>query len=201
MYSTEEFLSTAHTTFVTEGPLAILTFNRPEARNAMTWEMYRALVDACDRVDRDQAVRVFILRGAGGKAFVSGTDIAQFESFRGRDDGFRYEQRLDEVLDRLERVAKPTLAQVQGVAVGDRKSTRLNSSHLVISYAVFCLKKKNRNRSAGDHRPPPSSSGPPGGRRLLSGAPEGMVDSGCRWAVCHPQAVATGGLVTEAPPS
>lgn len=111
-------MSTAHTTFVTEGPIAILTFNRPEARNAMTWDMYRALVDACDRVDRDQAVRVFILRGAGGKAFVSGTDIAQFESFRGPDDGFRYEQRLDEVLDRLERVAKPTLAQVQGVAVG-----------------------------------------------------------------------------------
>src|SRR5438132_1631801 len=86
MYSTEESLSTAHTTFVTEGPIAILTFNRPEARNAMTWEMYRALVDACDRVDRDQAVRVFILRGAGGKAFVSGTDIAQFESFRAPAD-------------------------------------------------------------------------------------------------------------------
>src|SRR5436190_9593183 len=107
-----------HTIFETDGPLAILTFNRPEARNAMTWEMYEALVDACERVDRDAAVRVLILRGAGGKAFVAGTDIAQFQSFRDREDGLKYEERLDHVLDRLERVTKPTIAQVQGVAAG-----------------------------------------------------------------------------------
>jgi enoyl-CoA hydratase/carnithine racemase len=101
-----------------DGPLAVLTFNRPEARNAMTWDMYRALVDACDRVDNDAAVRVFILRGAGGRAFVAGTDIAQFQNFRDREDGLRYEERLDDVLDRLERVTKPTIAQVQGVAAG-----------------------------------------------------------------------------------
>jgi len=107
-----------HTIFETDGPLATLTFNRPEARNAMTWEMYEALVDACERVDRDDSVRVLILRGAGGKAFVAGTDIAQFQSFRDRDDGLKYEERLDHVLDRLERVTKPTIAQVQGVAAG-----------------------------------------------------------------------------------
>ncbi len=108
----------AHTIFETEGPLAILTFNRPDARNAMTWEMYQALVDACERVDRDAAVRVLILRGAGGKAFVAGTDISQFQHFRDREDGLRYEERLDHVLDRLERVTKPTIALVQGVAAG-----------------------------------------------------------------------------------
>ena len=106
------------TTYETDGPLAILTFNRPEARNAMTWEMYQALVDACDRVDADAGIRVLVLRGAGGKAFVAGTDIAQFESFRDREDGIKYEERLDRVLDRLERVNKPTIAQVQGVAAG-----------------------------------------------------------------------------------
>jgi enoyl-CoA hydratase len=111
-------LSTAHTTFAADGPLAVLTFNRPESRNAMTWEMYDALVAACDRVDRDESIRVLILRGAGGKAFVAGTDISQFESFRGKEDGFKYEARIDEVLGRLERVAKPTVAQVQGVAAG-----------------------------------------------------------------------------------
>jgi len=107
-----------HTIFETDGPLATLTFNRPEARNAMTWEMYEALVDACERVDRDDTIRVLILRGAGGKAFVAGTDIAQFQSFRDRDDGLEYEERLDRVLDRIERVTKPTIAQVQGVAAG-----------------------------------------------------------------------------------
>jgi enoyl-CoA hydratase/carnithine racemase len=107
-----------HTTFETDGPLAFLTFNRPEARNAMTWEMYEALANACDRVDRNADIRVFVLRGAGGKAFVSGTDISQFRNFRDREDGLKYEARLDGVLDRLERVAKPTIAQVQGVAAG-----------------------------------------------------------------------------------
>src|SRR3989441_5264548 len=107
-----------HTIFETDGPLATLTFNRPEARNAMTWEMYEALVDACERVDRDDTIRVLILRGAGGKAFIAGTDIAQFQNFTDREDGLKYEERLDRVLDRLERVTKPTIAQVQGVAAG-----------------------------------------------------------------------------------
>jgi enoyl-CoA hydratase/carnithine racemase len=105
-------------TYAADGPIATLTFNRPEARNAMTWDMYQALVDACDRVDGDAGVRVFILRGAGGRAFVAGTDISQFQSFCDREDGLRYEERLDHVLDRLERVTKPTIAQVQGVAAG-----------------------------------------------------------------------------------
>src|SRR5205823_13048467 len=73
---------------------------------------------ACDRVDGDADLRVLVFRGAGGKAFVAGTDIAQFQSFNDREDGIKYEERLDRVLDRLERVTKPTIAQVQGVAVG-----------------------------------------------------------------------------------
>jgi enoyl-CoA hydratase/carnithine racemase len=111
-------LSTTHALYAASGPLATLTFNRPEARNAMTWEMYQALLDACDRVDADADVRVLVLRGAGGKAFIAGTDIAQFEHVRTEADAVAYERRIDEVLDRLERVAKPTIAQVQGVAAG-----------------------------------------------------------------------------------
>jgi enoyl-CoA hydratase/carnithine racemase len=106
------------TTFELDGQLAILTFNRPEARNAMTWEMYDALVEACDRVEREPELRALILRGAGGKAFVSGTDIQQFRTFRTREDGIAYEKRLDATLDRLERVSKPTIAQIEGVAAG-----------------------------------------------------------------------------------
>jgi enoyl-CoA hydratase/carnithine racemase len=101
-----------------DGSIAVLTFNRPEARNAMTWEMYERLMDACDRVDADHNVRVFVLRGAGGKAFVSGTDISQFTGFSTRDDVVGYEARLDAVIDRLERVRAATIAQVEGVAAG-----------------------------------------------------------------------------------
>ena len=106
------------TMFAVEGPLAILTFNRPESRNAMTWEMYDALVAACEHVDGDGAIRVLILRGAGGKAFVAGTDIAQFRTFRTPEDGLAYEHRLDATLDRLERLTKPAIAQIEGVAAG-----------------------------------------------------------------------------------
>src|SRR4051794_19086313 len=106
------------TTFEVDGSIAILTFNRPAARNAMTWQMYDALIAACDDVDADDSIRVLILRGAGGKAFVSGTDISQFQSFRTREDALAYEHRLDSTLDRLERVSKPTIAQIEGVAAG-----------------------------------------------------------------------------------
>jgi enoyl-CoA hydratase/carnithine racemase len=106
------------TSFDVDGPLAILTFNRPEARNAMTWEMYDALVDACERVDRDASLRVLVLRGAGGQAFVAGTDISQFKGFQSREDGLAYEKRLDTALDRLERLTKPAIAQIEGVAAG-----------------------------------------------------------------------------------
>src|SRR5476649_1778800 len=126
-----------HTTYETHGPLAVLTFNRPEARNAMTWEMYQALVDACDRVDGDAGIRVLILRGAGGKAFVAGTDIAQFQNFRNREDGIKYEEKLDGVLDRLERVTKPTIAQVEGVARSRRSSTPSSFSSYLMPSSRF----------------------------------------------------------------
>src|SRR4030095_5095662 len=100
------------TTFEIDGALAILTFNRPEARNAMTWEMYDALVAPFDRADTDESIRVLILRGAGGKAFVAGTDISQFQQFRTREDALAYEQRLDSTLHRLARVAQHARAAI-----------------------------------------------------------------------------------------
>lgn len=108
----------ADTIFDTEPPLAFLTLNRPDALNAMTWAMYQALADACDRVDRDEDVRVFVLRGGGGRAFAAGSDIAQFQRFQSAEDGIAYERRISDVLDRLAAVTKPTIAQIQGVAAG-----------------------------------------------------------------------------------
>ena len=93
-----------------------LTFNRPQSRNALTWDMYDALVETCDRVDAG-AARVLIIRGAGG-AFAAGTDISQFRDLTSGEDGIAYERRLDAVIDRLERVRRPTVAVVDGAAVG-----------------------------------------------------------------------------------
>ena len=114
-------MSTPHVLYETDGAHAVITFNRVEARNAMTWEMYDALVTACDLAERDEAIRVVILRGAGG-AFVAGTDIAQFATFRsgadGGTDGIAYERRIDSVVGRLERLDKPTVAAIDGAATG-----------------------------------------------------------------------------------
>ena len=110
-------MSTAPVRFVIEGNVASFTFNRPEARNALTWEMYDALVAACDRVDANHDIRVLVLKGAG-KAFASGTDISQFSTLTSRDDALSYENRLDAVIDRVEAVAVATIAQVEGVAAG-----------------------------------------------------------------------------------
>ncbi len=101
-----------------EGPIITLTFNRPAARNAMTWRMYERLYEACEEVDADDSIRVLVLRGAGGKAFVAGTDISQFTAFETPEDGLRYERDGDRRAGRIARVAKPVIAQIQGFAVG-----------------------------------------------------------------------------------
>jgi enoyl-CoA hydratase/carnithine racemase len=80
--------------------------------------MYDGLVDACEAVDSTPEVRVLILRGAGGKAFVAGTDISQFQTFRTAEDALEYERRLDRVIGRLEAVTKPTIAAIAGSAAG-----------------------------------------------------------------------------------
>ena len=100
-----------------EGPVATATINRPEARNAMTMAMYDALAEFCAEVDATPEVRVAVVRGAGGKAFVAGTDIGHFRDFTA-DDGVAYERHIESVLGRLEEVRVPTVAVVEGYATG-----------------------------------------------------------------------------------
>jgi len=100
------------------GTAAWVTFNRPEAHNAMTFAMYEALYAYCEQADAEDDVRVLVLRGAGPRAFVAGTDIAQFTEFRSAEDGLRYEATIDRIVGRLETVRKPTIALVDGFAMG-----------------------------------------------------------------------------------
>ncbi len=100
------------------GPAVWVTFDRPAAHNAMTFEMYDALFEACERADADDDVRAMVLRGAGGRAFVAGTDIRQFLEFASGEDGLAYEARIERVVGRLETVGKPTIALVDGFAMG-----------------------------------------------------------------------------------
>ncbi len=107
-----------HVIVTRDGPIVTLTFNRPEARNAMTWGMYERLNQTCEEVDADDTIRVLVLKGAGGKAFVAGTDISQFTAFDGAADGLRYERDGDQRSGRIARVKKPVIAIIQGYAVG-----------------------------------------------------------------------------------
>ena len=100
------------------GPAAWITFNRPEAHNAMTFAMYEELFALCERADADDDIRVVVLRGAGEKAFVAGTDIRQFAEFASGEDGLRYEAEIDRVVGRLEAVRVPAIALVDGFAMG-----------------------------------------------------------------------------------
>lgn len=101
-----------------EGPVASVVFDRPEARNAMTWAMYERLLAICAQLQADASVRVVTFRGAGGEAFVAGTDIAQFQSFTSGDDGVAYERQIDHCMALLEALPMPTVALVEGWAIG-----------------------------------------------------------------------------------
>src|ERR1700682_4153573 len=104
--------------FEVKGEIAWLTFNRPEARNAMTFGMYERLEALCVQVEADPSIKAMVLRGAGDKAFVSGTDIAQFRRFKKPQDALDYEQRMDRVFDALENLRVPTIAAIQGACTG-----------------------------------------------------------------------------------
>lgn len=101
-----------------EGAVASVTFDRPEARNAMTWSMYEQLRAICEQLRADRSVRVVRFQGAGGEAFVAGTDIAQFQDFRSGEDGIAYEQRIDATMTLLASLPMPTVAVVQGWCIG-----------------------------------------------------------------------------------
>lgn len=112
--------------FAVDGPIASITFNRPAAMNALTWNMYDRLVEYCDELDQREDIRVAILKGAGDRAFISGTDISQFQAFSTPEDAIAYERMTGEVSGRLEQVRKPTIAMIHGVCVGGGASIALS---------------------------------------------------------------------------
>lgn len=101
-----------------EGGVLTVTFNRPRQRNAMTWGMYEGLYEACERADADDEIHVMVLKAAGDKAFVAGTDISQFSDFSEGADGVAYEEKITRIINRLEDVDVPTVAAVHGFCVG-----------------------------------------------------------------------------------
>ena len=105
--------------FTRTGAIGHVTFNRPHARNALTFAMYDRLAAICAEVAADNTLRVLVLAGTGGKAFAAGTDPAEFDARPSDVDAARYVSRLEAALGALERCPVPTLAAVAGICTGD----------------------------------------------------------------------------------
>ncbi|MDO9506118.1 MAG: enoyl-CoA hydratase/isomerase family protein [Hydrogenophaga sp.] len=101
-----------------EAGVASVVFNRPQARNAMTWGMYEQLTAIASALKADASVRCVVFRGAGGQAFVAGTDIEQFTTFKTGEDGVAYERQIEACIDLLCALPMPTMAVIDGWCVG-----------------------------------------------------------------------------------
>ncbi|MGV6874219.1 enoyl-CoA hydratase [Pseudochelatococcus sp. B33] len=107
-----------HLRFTADGPVAVLTFNRPEARNALTFQMYRDVGAICRMIGEAGAFRALILMAEGERAFASGTDMKEFRSFSKPEDAIAYEREVGGVLDRIEACPVPTIAVLSGACTG-----------------------------------------------------------------------------------
>lgn len=112
------FLVTDELLYEVRDGVGRITFNRPQARNALTFAMYERLAQICEGVEDDKSVKVLLLTGAGDKAFASGTDISQFRAFKTPQDALDYEARIDRVLGTLEKCPIPTVAAISGACTG-----------------------------------------------------------------------------------
>lgn len=101
------------------GAVSTLTFNNPERHNAMSLDMWRAATAALERFEQESAVRVIVLTGAGGRAFVSGADISKFASERDTLDAVaEYNAAVDRFGQVLGECSKPTIAMIRGYCIG-----------------------------------------------------------------------------------
>lgn len=102
-----------------EGGVGRLVFNNPAKRNAVSFEMWEAAARILADFAADPAVRVVVVSGAGGKAFVSGADISKFESERAEvEEVRRYGVMTESVYSGLHAFPKPTIAAIRGFCIG-----------------------------------------------------------------------------------
>jgi enoyl-CoA hydratase len=98
--------------------VGVITFNRPAALNALTFDMYDRLGEICGSLPEDRSVRALIITGAGGRAFGAGTDIGLFRDFSTAEHGMGYEARMERMFDKLERCQVPIIAAIPGICTG-----------------------------------------------------------------------------------
>ena len=101
------------------GPVGKLIFNKPAKHNATSTDMWEAIPVILDDFEKDPAIRVVVVTGAGDKAFVSGADISEFEKARNTPEQVAYYDKIGEVANaRLVKCSKPTIARIRGYCIG-----------------------------------------------------------------------------------
>jgi enoyl-CoA hydratase len=104
-----------------------ITFNNPARHNAVSLEMWQGLADIANDFARDDDIRVVVVHGAGGKAFVSGADISEFAEQRDSAEATqRYDAVAQQGMQALKNLKKPTLAMIQGYCIGGGVAVALN---------------------------------------------------------------------------
>jgi enoyl-CoA hydratase/carnithine racemase len=102
-----------------EGGIGTIVFNNPQRHNAVSLDMWAATSRILEQYSADDDVRVVVLKGAGGKAFVSGADISKFESERASLEGTRqYNVTVEKTYSAIEDFPKPTIAMIEGYCIG-----------------------------------------------------------------------------------
>jgi len=102
-----------------DGAIGWMIFNNPARRNAISLDMWQAVPAILDHFERDPAVRVIVLKGAGDKAFISGADISQFEQQRSSAESVAHYDKIAEAANtRLGTIRKPTIAMIRGFCIG-----------------------------------------------------------------------------------
>jgi enoyl-CoA hydratase len=102
-----------------EGRVGYVIFNNPERHNAVSLEMWEATARILEEFGKDDEVRVVVLTGAGGKAFVSGADISKFEDERANEEAIaRYNATVERANAAVYDYPKPTIAMIRGYCIG-----------------------------------------------------------------------------------
>jgi len=102
-----------------DGAIGWITFNNPARHNAVSMAMWQALAEVVDDFEKDGAIRVIVVKGAGDKAFVSGADISEFKEKRSSPETVKiYNEAAGKAHDKLYRVGKPTIAMIRGYCIG-----------------------------------------------------------------------------------
>ncbi len=136
------------------GPVGRLIFNKPAKHNATSSDMWEAIPVILDDFEKDPAIRVVIVTGAGDKAFVSGADISEFEKARNTPEQIKRYDEIGEIANaRLTKCAKPTIARIRGYCVGGGLAVSLTCDIRIASansrFAVPAAKLGLGYRAAG----------------------------------------------------